>query len=110
YLHISYLIKVLGVMNSHTYCNKMNNQGEPSVAQLIRSIRKFDGTNFLEWKRSTRAMISLTHPGISDIMNGSKRPAETFDDVEHTQGARSVPVARPRSRSTPPHTRSQGTA
>ncbi|CAM9523848.1 unnamed protein product, partial [Sphacelaria rigidula] len=74
------------------------------------SIKKFDGTNFLEWKRGTRALISLTHPGISDIMNGGTRPAEIFDNVEHIQGAQSIPVPRSRSRSTPPFTRSQATA
>ena len=54
----------------------MNMSGEPSVIQLIKSMNKFDGTKYIEWQRSTRAIISLTHPGIADIINGVQRPVE----------------------------------
>ena len=88
----------------------MNNQGESSIAQLIKSISKFDGTNFLRWKRSTRALISLTHPGISVIMNGGNRPVEIYDDEEQLQDTasrRARPPTKLRSPS-PAHTRSKG--
>lgn len=42
----------------------------------------FDGTKFLEWKRSTRAFISLTHRGISCIVNGGNYPAENAMTVD----------------------------
>ena len=51
----------------------MNSHVEPSVTQIIKSINKFDGTNFLEWKRQTRAGISLSLPSISEIINGKTR-------------------------------------
>ena len=57
----------------------MNKSGEPSVTQLIKSINKFDGTKYIEWTRSTRAIISLMHPGIADILNGVERPVEITD-------------------------------
>ena len=57
----------------------MNKSGEPSVTQLIKSINKFDGTEYIEWTRSTRAIISLMHPGIADILNGVERPVEISD-------------------------------
>ena len=54
--------------------------GESSVTQL-KSMNKVDGTKYIEWQRSTRAIISLTHPGIADIINGVQRPVEIFEDV-----------------------------
>ena len=44
-------------------------------------MNKFDGTKYIELQSSTRAIISLTHPGIADIINGVERPVEIFEDV-----------------------------
>ena len=52
----------------------MNMSGELSVTQLTKSINKFGDTKYIEWQRSTRAIISLTDPGIADIINGVQRP------------------------------------
>ena len=88
----------------------MNNQGESSIAQLIKGISKFDGTNFLPWKRSTRALISLTHPGISIIMNGGNRPVEIYSDEDQVQDTSSRRARRPTKLRppSPARTRSKG--
>ena len=71
---------------------------EPSVTQIIKSINKFDGTNFLEWKRQTRAVISLSLPSISEIINGKTRPTVVLRNVR----------GRSTARTRPSRTRSQG--
>ena len=76
--------------------------GEPSVTQLIKSMNKFGGTKYIEWQRSTRAIISLTHPGIADIINGVQRPVEIFEDVyeqDPLQPATTAGPSRARTRS-----------
>jgi len=81
-----------------TDCEQMNSHVEPSVTQIIKSINKFDGTNFLEWKRQTRAVISLSLPSISEIINGKTRPTVVLRNVR----------GRSTARTRPPRTRSQG--
>ena len=71
----------------------MNKSGEPSVTQLIKSINKFDGTKYIEWTRSTRAIISLMHPGIADILNGVERPVE-ITDGDFSEADQPNPAAR----------------
>ena len=68
----------------------MNSHVEPSVTQIIKSINKFDGTNFLEWKRQTRAVISLSLPSISEIINGKTRPV-VLTNVRGRSTARTRP-------------------
>ena len=76
----------------------MNKSGEPSVTQLIKSIHKFDGTKYIEWTRSTPAVISLTHPGIADILNGVERPVKItegdFSEVDQPNPAARRMVTR----------------
>ena len=72
------------------------------MTQLIKSMNKFDGTKYIEWQRSTRAIISLTHPGIADIINGVQRPVEIFEDVyeeDPQQPATTAGPSRARTRS-----------
>lgn len=73
----------------------MSNQGEPSGAHLIKSINKYDGTNSLEQKRNTLAIISLTHSGIADSIDGGIRPTGSSDDVKRIQDAESTPIPSP---------------
>ena len=69
----------------------MNMSGEPSVTQLIKSMNKFDGTKYIEWQRSTRAIISLMHPGNADIINGVQRPVEISEGVYEGKSNNQLP-------------------
>lgn len=44
--------------------------GKVSVDQLIRSTKKFNVTVVAEWRRFTRAVVDLIHPGTSAYLNG----------------------------------------
>ena len=60
------------------------------TTHLIRSINKFDGTAFVEWHRTLRAMTNLVHPEISEILNSQLRPELLY----RTRRGRGRPTTR----------------
>lgn len=70
----------------------MTSSEEPSVTLLIQSVNKFNGWSYLRWKRKTKTVVSLTHSGISDILNGEECPTETHEKVCGRSNSRRSPV------------------
>ena len=60
------------------------------TTQLIRSIRNLDGTDFVEWHRTFRAMANLVHPEISRILDNQLRPEPLY----RTRRGRGRPATR----------------
>ena len=48
------------------------------TAQLIRNIDKFDGTDFVTWERTLRAMANLVRPKLEEILDGQLRPEPLY--------------------------------
>ena len=49
-----------------------------ATTRLIRSISKFDGTNFVDWQRTLRAMANMVHLKVSKILDGQLRPEPLY--------------------------------
>ena len=49
-----------------------------ATTQLIRSISKFDGTDFVDWQRTLRAMANMVHLEVSQILDGQLRPEPLY--------------------------------
>ena len=60
------------------------------TTQLIRSISKFDGTDFVEWQWTLCAMANLIHSEISEILDGQLSPEPLY----RTRCGRGRPVIR----------------
>ena len=58
--------------------------------QLIHSISKFDGTDFVAWQRTLRAKTNLVHPKISKYLDGQLRPKPHY----RTRRVRGRPTTR----------------
>ena len=61
-----------------------------AIAQLIRSIGKFDGTDFVEWQRTLCAMANLVYPEISEVLDSQLRPEPLY----RTRPGRGRPATR----------------
>ena len=67
-----------------------NMESSAAITQLIHSISKFDGTDFVEWQRTLCAMANLVHPEISEILDGQLRPEPLY----RTRRGRGRPATR----------------
>ena len=45
-----------------------------NTLQMINSIPKFDGTDFVEWSRSFNDILQISWPFLSKIVSGLKKP------------------------------------
>ena len=45
-----------------------------NTLQIIKTISKFEGENFIEWTKSLNDILQITWPFLSKIISGLERP------------------------------------
>ena len=50
-----------------------NNMADTNTLQMINSIPKFDGTDYVEWSRSLNDILLIFWPFLSKIVSGQKK-------------------------------------
>ena len=53
-----------------------------STLQMINSILKFDGTDFVEWSRSFNDILQMSWPFVSMMVSGLEKPEPTLRSRE----------------------------
>ena len=65
-------------LNERARASAFIKESTAATTQLICSVSKFDGTDFVEWQRNYCAMVNLVHPEISEILDGQLRPEPLY--------------------------------